>query len=270
MATQNPQRAALGEMLRNLRLRAGKGTHEVEAELGWYAGKASRVETGMRGIVPAEATQLADLFEASKKERATLAQLALAARKRESPAHVADFAQTYVTFERQATNIDYYDGELIHALFQTERYARAVLATGSGDVAQRVSDRLARQDVLRGGNPPQVRMVLGEAALHVDVGGPDVMREQIEHLLKQRDRPNVSIRVVPFAAGAHRALGVGFYIVHVVSPAAIKRVYTEGLANSTYIHESDEVSVYESTFADLWELAASDQESATILRRRIT
>lgn len=270
MATQNPQRAALGEMLRNLRTRAGMETDQVEAELGWYKGKASRVETGARGIVPAEASRLADLLKLGDEDRATLVQLALAARKRESPAHVADFAQTYVTFERQAKGIQYYDGELIHALFQTEAYARAVLATGSGEVTERLPDRIARQDILARENPPEVRMVLGEAALHVEVGGPGVMREQVQHLLNMGALSNVSIRILPFAAGAHRALGVGFYIVQVAEPAKITRVYTEGLANGTYIHEPDEVAVYRSTFAQLWDMAASDQESATILRRRIT
>lgn len=271
LARHNPQRAALGEMLRNLRLKAGLESDRVEAELGWYKGKASRVEVGGRGIVPAEAAMLADLYKLDVAERETVLQLAIAARKRESPAHVADFAQSYITFERQAGEIEFWDDILIHSLVQTQDYARALLGTSSAtQLDQRVADRISRQSILTRTNPPTVKILLGEAAVHMQVGGPRVMHEQIQHLLTVAALPSVSIRIMPFAAGAHRALGVGFRIVKVASPASITRVYLEGLTDATYIHEPDETDVYLKAFADLWESAADDHESATILRRRIT
>lgn len=271
MATHNPQRAALGEMLRNLRQRAGLDTDQVEKELDWYKGKASRVEVGGRGIVPAEAARLAELYKLDAEDAATLRLLAIAARKRESPAHVADFAQSYITFERQADEILFFDDILIHSLVQTERYARALLGTSSTvKLGERVADRVARQSILKRPDPPTVKILLGEAAVHTLVGGAEVMRQQLRHLLDVAELPSVSIRIMPFSAGAHRALGVGFRIVKVASPASITRVYLEGLTDATYIHEPDETEVYLKAFADLWESAADDQESATILRRRIT
>lgn len=270
VATQNPQRFELGEALRCAREAAGLKPVDVERELRWYSGKASRVENGTRVPVAAEIDRLAVLYRVSPEQTATLHLLADAARKREAPAHVADFAQTYITLERAASAILYYDAELVPGLLQTERYAHAVLSSSltADKVDERVADRLARQRVLSGASPVQLRVVLGEAALHRQVGGPDVLREQLEHLVAAAERPNIDLRVIPFAAGAHCALAVGF--THVQLASGITRVYIEGLTDATYLHEDADTAVYAARFEQLWSRSAlSDARSATILRRRI-
>ncbi|MBP2323740.1 transcriptional regulator with XRE-family HTH domain [Kibdelosporangium banguiense] len=269
MATRNPQRIELGETLRNLRTRAEKKPAEVEQDLRWYAGKVSRVESGARVPTFAEMDRLATIYGIDDEERRTLHLLADAARKRESAARVADFAQTYVTLLRQASVVQYYDAELLPSFLQTKAYARAVLEHGSGTVEDRLTDRLSRGKIVTRETPPLIRVVLGEAMLHRAVGGPDVMREQIAHLLDMAQLPNVAIRILPFAVGAHRALGVGFTVLEIASPK-ITRVYIEGLTDATYIHEPDETETYRRGFEELWELAAADEESATILRRHNT
>ncbi len=219
--------------------------------------------------VAAEIDRLADMYHLRDGERETMHLLADAARKRESSARVADFAQTYVTLERASKEIDYYDAELILASAQTEDYARAVLETSaSGQVDERLSDRVARGAILTRPKAPTVRILLGEASLHRLVGGPEVLRDQLKHLLEIGKLSNVSVRVLPFAVGAHRAMGVGFSILRLGAPS-LRRVYTEGLTNATYIHESGEVDTYEHGFRDIWALAADERRSVTILRRRI-
>jgi hypothetical protein len=269
VATQNPQRFELGDMLKSAREKAGLKTSTVETELRWYAGKNSRVEAGTRVPVPAEIDRRADLYRLSRSERETLHLLADGARKRESSSRVADFAQTYITLERAAAEIRYYDAELVYGPLQTERYARAVLANSrSQHVEEGTADRVARRAILTREDPPDVRVVLGEAALHRAVGGEESLREQLRHLLTVSELPNVTIRILPFAVGAHRALGVGFYFLRLATPA-ITRVYIEGLTNATYIHEPDETAVYEQDFAELWAIALDEDNSANILRRRI-
>ncbi|MFC0108954.1 helix-turn-helix domain-containing protein [Kibdelosporangium aridum] len=271
--TDNPQRVALGSFLRDLRQRAGKQLTEVEDLMDWYDGKASRVEVSGRGIVPAEAEKLAEFYGATASDREWLRELAIAARKRTRPAHVADFAQSYINFERQAVEISVFDDMLVHGLVQTAAYARALLSTSPrGQLEERVRDRMGRQAILMRADPPEVRILLGEAAIHQQVGGPAVMREQVGHLREVAARlPHVSIRVIPFAAGAHRALGVGFRIVRVADPAELTRVYLEGLTEATYIHNENEVDTYLSVFEHLWEnVAANDRESGSILRRKMT
>ncbi|HET9137987.1 helix-turn-helix transcriptional regulator [Actinophytocola sp.] len=271
MATQNPQRVELGDMLRRARESAGLTPAAIEGDLGWYTGKVSRVERGSRVPVPAEIDRLADLYQVAGEERTTLRMLADAARKREAPARVADFAQTYVALERAAAEIRYYDAELVPGLLQSEGYARALLAHLH---SQQQSDevlaaRVARQAILRGDNPPDVRVVLGEAALHRLVGGEEVLQDQIRHLLHVAALPNVAIRIMPFTSGAHRAIGVGFTWLRLGAPP-IARVYIEGLTDATYLQDPDETAVYAADFEEVWAAALSQRDSATILRGRIT
>jgi transcriptional regulator with XRE-family HTH domain len=269
VATQNPQRVELGEMLKRARNEAGLKAAAVEDALGWYTGKASRVESGKRVPVLAEIDRLADLYGLDQGARETLHLLADAARKREAPARVADFAQTYVTLERAAAEILYYDAELVFGLLQSEGYAKAVLVNSrSQHVEERLTDRVARQAILTRTQPPTVRVVLGEAALHRLVGSEAALRDQLHRILEVAQLPNVSVRILPFAVGAHRALGTGFTFLRLAQPP-ITRVYIEGLTDATYIHEPDETEVYERDFEEIWAAALDERESVNILRRRI-
>jgi transcriptional regulator with XRE-family HTH domain len=271
VATQNPQRVELGDMLRRAREAAGLAPTAIEEHLGWYAGKVSRVERGSRVPVPAEIDRLADLYGLAGDERTTLRLLADAARKREAPSRVADFAQTYVALERAAAEIRYYDAELVPGLLQSEGYARAVLAHlhSHQQLDEVLAARVARQEILHRDNPPEVRVVLGEAALHRLVGGDEVLRDQIRHLLHLSTLPTVAIRVLPFSAGAHRAIGVGFTWLRLGAPP-IARVYIEGLTDATYLQDPEETAVYAADFEEVWAAALSQRDSATILRGRIT
>lgn len=245
-------------------------THEqVAQDLRWYKQKVARVESGQRVPTGAEVDRLADLYSIPMDERAGLHVVADAARKREAPARIADFAQSFVTFERSANEIRYYDPELVYGLLQTPDYARVVLTLDkSGDVEARVVDRAARQQALDRDTPPQLRIVLGEAMLHRPVGGPHVHAGQLRHLLAATERPHIRIRILPFTMGAHRALGVGFTFLR-LADQAINRVYIEGLTDATYIADPEETGVYETAHNDLWSVALDEKKSATILSRYI-
>lgn len=270
MATKNPQRVDFGKALRTYRIRAGLETKDLDQdpELDWHAGKASRIESGGRTVVAAEAARLALLLKLSHEERARFVQLAAAAKEKTAPAHVADFAASYVTFERAARAIDYYGDLLIPGIAQSPMYAEAVLlCSGSVDIKGRLADRMDRQKVLVREAPPVVRIVLGEAALYQQLGGVDGLREELEHLRSLQEMPNVSIHIVPFSAGGHRLLGTSYHRVEI---DGTKRVYIEGLTKATYIHEEDEVKLYEAEFERLLKGAALDVDaSATMLTKRI-
>lgn len=269
MATQNPQREKLGRLLRAAREAARLKPVEVEAAMRWYPGKLSRVENGRRVPVGVEIERLAELYEVDGEARASLVELADAARKREAPSRVADFAQSYVTYEREASRISYYDGYLVFGLFQTEEYARAVLSTsGSAQVEAWLEERVGRRGILTREKPPTVRVLLGEAALYQQVAGEGALLDQLRHLRQMAELPNVAVRVMPFAAGAHRALGVGFTILS-MDASDSTRVYIEGLTDATYIQEPDETAIYEAGFADIWSAALDEADSATMLDRRI-
>jgi transcriptional regulator with XRE-family HTH domain len=269
LATLNPQRVELGRLLGEARAAAGVDADRVASELRWYKQKVARVESGQRVPTGAELDRLADLYAIPEEQRDSLHVLADAARKREAPARVADFAQSFVTFERAATQIRYYDAELVYGLLQTPDYARVLLAIdGADDVDGRVADRMQRQRILGVDTVPDLRVILGEAALHRRVGGADVLKAQLEHLLRMGQRPNINLRVLPFEVGAHPAIGVGFTHLRLTAPS-ITRVYIEGLTDATYIADPEETAVYERSHDRLWPVALDERASASIIRRHI-
>ena len=272
MAVPNPLRVELGQRLRTYRERAKITLAQVDGDprLGWYPGKASKVELGQRVPAAAEIYRLCDLLAVTPDERDQVMSLAAAARRRtRMPAHVPDWAQSFVMFEQSASRIDYHDEVLIPGMLQAPGYARDLLTQGGvDDVEQRVAERLVRGQLLRRDDGPRARIVLGEAALRRLPVDPDAAREQLEHLLDAAAWPNVEIRILPFRAGLHPLLGIGCTVVRLEDPAVV-RVYLEGATTSTYLHEPDEVKRYESLLDQLWPLAASTTESANILRRCI-
>jgi hypothetical protein len=108
---------------------------------------------------------------------------------------------------------------VIPGLLQTEEYPRAVtdeiLCGAAPDVArQQVEARLTRQRLLTQESPPQLWTVIDEAALHRVVGGPGVMRAQLEALIERAALPNVTVQVLPFEAGAHPGMDSTFILLH--------------------------------------------------------
>ncbi|MEY2233515.1 MULTISPECIES: helix-turn-helix domain-containing protein [Streptomyces] len=112
--------------------------------------------------------------------------------------------QPYAEMEARATYLSTYQAQLVDGLLQTEAYARAVLGVWSeGDLDAKVAARMERQRVLDRENPPLMWVVMSEAVLHQEIGGREVMRNQLAHLLAQQRRQWVQVQILPFEAGAH-------------------------------------------------------------------
>ncbi|GGS36347.1 transcriptional regulator [Streptomyces nojiriensis] len=112
--------------------------------------------------------------------------------------------QPYAEMEARASYLSTYQAQLVDGLLQTEAYARAVLGVWSeGDLDAKVAARMDRQRVLDREIPPLMWVVMSEAVLHQEIGGRDVMRNQLAHLLAQQRRQWVKVQILPFEAGAH-------------------------------------------------------------------
>ncbi|MFJ6717433.1 MULTISPECIES: helix-turn-helix transcriptional regulator [unclassified Streptomyces] len=134
--------------------------------------------------------------------------------------------QAYAEMEASATYISSYQAQLIDGLLQTEAYARAVLGSRSnGDLDAKVAARMDRQRILDRENPPLMWVVMSEAALHQEIGGREVMREQLAHLLEQRRQEWVQVQILPFEAGAHAGLPGSFNLLRLDDGHDL--VYTE-------------------------------------------
>ncbi|MGW6867068.1 helix-turn-helix domain-containing protein [Streptomyces sp. NPDC054901] len=122
--------------------------------------------------------------------------------------------QAYAEMEARATYISTYQCQLVYGLLQTEAYARAVLGVENPDrLDASVAARLDRQRILLRGDPPVLWVVLDEAALYREIGGHQVMRDQLAHLLSLRERQWLEIQVLPFSAGQHAAMMGSFNLL---------------------------------------------------------
>ncbi|MFF4432128.1 Scr1 family TA system antitoxin-like transcriptional regulator [Streptomyces sp. NPDC001513] len=122
--------------------------------------------------------------------------------------------QAYAEMEARASFISAYQSQLVYGLLQTEAYARAVLGVEKPDkLDTAVAARMDRQRILARENPPVLWAVLDEAVLLREIGGRQVMREQLAHLLSLQDRQWLEIQVLPFEVGQHAGMMGSFNLL---------------------------------------------------------
>lgn len=267
MALQNPHRVDLGNALARF-IGDRMDLVALDRAMGWTSSKASRVVDGKKILSEKDVRGLIEVLSLSAEQAQELRDLAALARKRKAHQFIADHATSYITFEQDAVEIDAYSDQLVPGIGQSWVYATAVLSTASpSDLAERVAARMDRQKILTREDAPRVRLLIGEAVLHKLVGGTAGLRQQLEHLLSQADLGRVELGIDRFASSASQCMGSRFNIVKRANGDT--RVYIESALTSTYLHEPADVSAHQAIFESLWERAATGEESATILRKRI-
>jgi transcriptional regulator with XRE-family HTH domain len=268
------RRRRLALELRRLREAARLTCEEVADHLECSASKISRVETGRVSVSPRDVRDMLDLYGVPAAQRESLVQLARDSRQKGWWHAFSDTMQpqfaTYVGLESAASEIRIYEVSLIPELLQTEDYARVVIRSGmmsspSDDVERQVALRMARQPAITRDDPPKVWAVLDEAALRRQVGGPGLMRLQLEHLLAQAALPNVAVQVIPFGGGAHPAMGRPFIILVFPERVDTDVVYLEDLTSALYVEDVAEVDRYNVFFNHLRATALSFDDSSALI-----
>ncbi|GAB3105836.1 helix-turn-helix transcriptional regulator [Streptomyces calidiresistens] len=216
-------RRKLGAELRLLRDGRGLTTEEVGAHLNCHNSKISRLELAKRACTKKDFEALMELYGVRGRKRTELEALMRRGRQRVPPwwhayndVLSANYAE-FLAYEAEATHCREYQPLLLPALVQTSDYARAVTdngiaALGPDQIDVLVEVRMRRQERLREENPLHLDLLITEAALRLRVGNAEVMSAQLDHLLALTDLPNVSLRVIPFHAGA-RGAGTGAFIL---------------------------------------------------------
>jgi transcriptional regulator with XRE-family HTH domain len=263
------RRRELGARLRELRVRADLTADETAGRLLVSPAKISRIETGVRGVSLRDVRDLCEIYGADETERDHLAELARESKQRSWWQQYDLPYGTYIGLEAAASSIHDYECSIVPALLQTETYARAVtdgvLYDAAPDVAaQRVEARLTRQHVLTQEPQPQLWVVLDEAALHRVVGGPAVMREQLEALTERAALPNVTVQVIPFEAGAHPGMDSTFTLLH-LEEEVNDVVYIEGLVGNLYQETPIDLERYRRAFDQLRAIALSPKDSLALI-----
>jgi len=268
-------RRQLGAELRRLRERTHRTVADVAAELGWSQSKLSRIETASIGITAPDLERLLDGYGVADKERSRLLALRVQARQRawwEAYGDILpDAYETLIGFEAEASLISTYEAQVVPGLLQTDEYANAVTqADGIYEdpdvIGQRVAVRMARQSVLTRDPPPTLWAILDEAVLRRPIGGPDVLHRQLLRLIEASERPTVTIQVLPFEVGAHRALAGSFVVLEFPGESDHPLVYSEGMTGGVFRSRPEEVRSYLTSFDSLRDAALSEAESAEFIR----
>ncbi|WP_433450021.1 helix-turn-helix domain-containing protein [Streptomyces sp. CA-142005] len=173
--------------------------------------------------------------------------------------------QQVAELEVRAAEICTFQMGMIHGLLQTPEYVRAVLgALDDTDLDDRTAVRLARQRIFDKEEPPVFWVVLSEAALKQEIGGPEIMRGQLAHLLTFENNPRINIQVLPFSAGAHAGLTGSFTTFRFAGDPTI--VYTEGYGSGHPTANPDTVKDCSLRYDHLRAAALSIKDSAGLIR----
>jgi transcriptional regulator with XRE-family HTH domain len=265
------RRRELGTLLRALRNARGMTVEQVAAELLCSPSKVSRMETGQRGATARDIRDLCDLYGvAEPAERERLATLAAEGKQQGWwQAYELEFA-TYVGFEQAATSMKHFACMTVMGLLQTPAYARAMHVAGFQDftperIEELVEVRVRRQQVLARQPSLRLHLVHDEAMLHRAVGGPAVMAEQLDRLVKAAKSPDITIQVIPSSYGAHPAMDTNFTILE-FEESTPSLVYVEGLVGWLYLERQQDLDRYDLVFERLCSMALSPKDSVELIR----
>jgi transcriptional regulator with XRE-family HTH domain len=247
------QRLVLGGHLRRLREDAGMTTERAAASIRGSHSKISRMEHGRVGFKERDIADLLTLYGVGPgDEREALLGLA---REASTPGWWQGYAdilphwvEPYFGLEAAAVYIREYELQFVPGLLQIEEYARAVIRLGNlpseDEVLRRAQARISRQEILNRDTPPKLWAVLDEGALRRVIGGRDIMKAQLRHLIEMCDHPAVTLQILPFSAGAHRAMGGPFTILRYTEPDLRDVVFIEQLTSALYLDKQTEVDAY--------------------------
>lgn len=261
--------------LKRLREAAGMTQEDVAERLDWHATKVFRIETGRTGPHPNDVRVMLDVFGVTDRaERDALVQLAKDARQRGWWYSYRDVLPSryefFIGLEEEAASIQTFELAVVPGLLQTEDYARALARGGPlelspDEIERRVEVRMTRQRVLAKPDRPQLWAILDESAIRRVVGGPEVMRAQLQHLLGQGEHGKTTIQVVPYSVGAHPGTASSFIVLGFADPNEIDVVYMETIGGNMSVDKPEEVRHYTTAFDHLRAVALSPDYTRAML-----
>lgn len=243
----------LGMRLRDLREKAGVSYDQAAKALHVNQTTVRRMEKAEVGLKLPYVEKLLQTYGAEQEEIEVFLSLAEDANKpgwwHRFRDVLPDWFSLYVSLEGAASRIRAYEPHFIPGLLQTEDYARALLNIGfpqadPKEIDRRVALRMERQELLNRPDGPHLWVVMDEPVFRLPIGGPDVMRAQIDRLIEAIKMPNVTLQVVPFAAGPHPGMGGPFQLFRFHIPELPDIVYAEALTGAAYLDERADVAAY--------------------------
>ncbi|MGW2819925.1 helix-turn-helix domain-containing protein [Streptomyces sp. NPDC001443] len=246
-----------GFELRRHREAAGLTQRQLGDIVNYTGSLVGQIETARKLPTP----EFSERVDAALGTGGLLSRLVALVMRSQLPAWFQQVAE----LEVRAVEISTFQMGMVHGLLQTDAYARATLGTlDQTGLDDRTAVRLARQCIFEKEEPPVFWLVLSEAALYQEIGGPEVMAGQLDRLLSFERTPRINVQVLPFSAGAHAGLTGSFNLYRFASDPTI--VYTEGYGSGHPTADPDTVKDCSLRYDHLQAAALSLRDSAELIR----
>jgi transcriptional regulator with XRE-family HTH domain len=276
----------LRSALRRHRAQVELTQQDVAAAMEWSVSKVIRIELGDSLLSSSDLRHLLDLYRVVDSEHLDqMLRWARAAKHQPWRAyrdvHSASFLR-FLAYEASASRIWHVQPHFVPGLFQSERYARALLsgsevtARTAVTIDRLIDVRLRRQKILQSPNPPVIVVFLDESVIRRVVGGPAVMREQLEYLTHMSRTGQVSLRVMPFAEGVYPGVRDAFVRMAFEHPEDPEVLYVESAGDSVTRDEMDsaartslDLGAYQKSVQHLEAIALPEEASTALIRAAI-
>ncbi|WOI63287.1 helix-turn-helix domain-containing protein [Streptomyces fradiae] len=261
-----PTAQLVAHMTRTLRKQKGLTQEQLGEMCGFSGAAISGVETCAQ---PASDQMLVKLEEAIGDGMGFFHESRLYVRIDKYPVQFKDYALV----ERAAVNLCLYSTLVVHGLFQTEGYARALIAGGYPILSQErveelVDARLARQDVFDREPPATIELILEESVLRRLIGSDAVMRDQLTFLAACAEKRNVTVYVLPLTAGLQGEHAGVYGDINLVETHEHEHLaYLEPQNESMMISDPASVSAYAQRYARMRAQALPPRESLGLIER---
>lgn len=263
----------VANQLRALREGARLTGAEVAKQLGMSPSKISRIETGHRGLTVEVVSALLGLYQVPERQREQILDQVRKSGERgwwESRGlGLPESWTTLINFESRATRIQNYEALVVPGLLQTAEYTGALrkginTAMTESELTNFVASSMARQAILR---RPELHFlaVVDDGALRRPLTERGVMRRQLRHLADDAERPNVTIRVVPWQVGAHAGQRGSFAVMDFTDEPSL--VYLENQTSCTFLDEQADVAAYRAALSNILNVALEPAESVELIAK---
>ncbi|MEV5397092.1 helix-turn-helix transcriptional regulator [Streptomyces cellulosae] len=251
---------AFGRQLKLLRLRAGMERTELGKRVGYSADTIASYEQGRRVPQPRFIEQADEVLDAGG--------LLVAMKGEVGRARYPVFFQDAARLEAKASALSVYAVYAVPGLLQTESYARAVFHMERPLLSDEVIEeglgaRLLRREIFSRRPAPLMSFVIEEAVLRRPLGGAEVLREALEHMLLLGQSRNVEIQVMPTGRADHGALGGPFTLIDTDDDQRI--AYAEVQDHSRLHTDTRYVRTLEARYGILRSQALTPSESAAFI-----
>lgn len=249
-----------GRQVKLFRERAGWTQGQLGARVGYGEDMVAAVEQARRIPKPEFVDRADEVLGAGGVLSAMKEEVARA----RYPAFFRDAAR----LEEEAVEVHVYANHVVPGLLQTEEYARAVFAMwrprlDEETLERRVAARLARQDVFTRRPAPLVSFVVEEVVLQRPIGGPAVLRGQLEKILQVGRERNVEIQVMPTGREEHAGLGGPLTLIETKTQQRI--AYVEVQEDSRLLTERASVRPLEARYGIIRAQALTPWESLALI-----